>query len=73
MAQSLRSQRNVPPSTIGPSKLEQPESPEEETLAPNNLGLPDAPAPDAPVLALVCALASIDELFKQFIKAYLKA
>lgn len=33
----------------------------------------DAPALDAPVLALVSTLASTNELFKQFIKAYLES
>ena len=36
------------------------------------MGPLDAPAPDALVLALGSAPASTDELFKQFMKAYLE-
>ena len=72
MARGSRSQRNIPPSTISPSKPEQPASPE-RTPAPSDLGPPDAPAPETPVHAPVPVPASTDELFKQFIKAYLKA
>ena len=78
MARSSRSRRNVPPSTVSPSEPEQPASPEEGTPVPSDMGPPDAPAPnapapDAPVPAPGLAPASTDELFKQFMKAYLEA
>ena len=72
MVQGLRSWKNVPPSTVSLSKLEQPASPE-GTPALNDVGPPDAPAPDAPVLAPGPAPTSTNELFKQFMKPYLEA
>ena len=68
MARGLRSQRNIPPSTVVSSKPEQPVSPK-RTPATSDMGPLDAPAPDAPIPAL----ASTNELFKQFMKAYLEA
>ena len=73
MAQGSRSWKNVPLSTVSPSKSEQLASPEKKTPVPSDMGPPDAPAPDAPVPAPGLALTSTDELFKQFIKAHLKA
>ena len=68
MARSSRSRRNVPPSTVGPSEPEQPVG----TPATSGVGLPDAPAPEAPVFTPVPATASTDGLFQQFMKAYLE-
>ena len=45
MARGSHSRRNVPPSMVSPSEPEQPASPEEETPAPSDVGLPDAPVP----------------------------
>ena len=78
MAQGSCSRRNVPPSTVSTSEPEQPTSPEEGTPVPSVMGPPDAPAPNAPspnapVPAPGLALASTNELFKQFMKAYPKA
>ena len=78
MAQGLRSRKNVPPSTVSPSEPEQPASPEEGTpitndMEPSDAPAPNVPAPDAPVPAPGLAPASTDELFKQFMKAYLEA
>ena len=72
MARGSRFWRNVPPSTVSPSKPKQPASPE-GIPALSNVGPSDAPAPDAPVYTPVPTPASTDELFKQFIKAYLEA
>ena len=68
MARGSRPRRNVPPSTVGPSEPDQPVSPE-GTPATSGVGSSDAPVPDAPVPAP----AATDELFKQFMKAYLEA
>ena len=53
---------------VVPSEPEQPVSPE-GTPATSDVGPPDAPAPDAPIPAP----ASTNELFEQFMKAYLEA
>ena len=71
MAWGLRSQRNVSPSTVGPSKLEQPVS-LKKTPATNNVGPPDASAPDVPDLIPVLTTTFTNELFQQFIKAYIE-
>ena len=68
MTQGLYSQRNVSPSTIGPSKPEHPV----ETPATSGLGPPDTPAPEAPVFTPVPALASTDGPSQQFMKTYLE-
>ena len=57
---------------ISPSEPKQPASPEEETPAPSDLGALDGLALDTTVLAPGPAPASTDELFKQFMKAYLE-
>ena len=77
MARGSHFQKNVPPSIISPSKPKQPAIPK-GTPAPSDVGPPDTLAPDALVPnALVHtpfpAPASTDELFKQFMKVYLKA
>ena len=68
MAWGSHSQRNIPPSTVVFSELEQPISPE-GTPSTSDMGLPDVSAQDAPILAP----PSTNELFKQFMKAYLEA
>ena len=71
MAQDLHSQRNVPPSTIGPSKQEQLVSPK-ETPVTSGMRLLDVPAPKAPVFTSVPATAFTNRLFQKFMKAYLE-
>lgn len=78
MVQDLHSQKNVLQSTVSLSKPKQPASPQERTPLLSDIRSPDVPAPEtpapsAPILALGPALASINKLFKQFIKAYLEA
>ena len=68
MAQSLCSWKNLLPSTVGLNEPDQPVSPE-GTPATSGIGPSDAPAPDTPLPAPI----STNELFKQFMKAYLEA
>ena len=62
MARGSRTRRNVPPSTVSPSEPEQPASPEEGTLAPSDVGPPDAAAPAAPVSAPASARYTEEDL-----------
>lgn len=55
---------------ISPSKLEQSVSPK-KTLTTSNMEPPEALALDALVFTLVPTPTSTNELFQQFIKAYL--
>ena len=68
MAWGPRSQRNLPPSTVGSCKPEQPV----ETPATSGVRPPDAPAPEALVFTPVPAMASTDGLFQQFMNVYLE-
>ena len=74
MAQGARSQRNIPPSSISFSLLEEPASPPEESMSPGEVTpapsdveppvapVSNAPAPDAPVPALAPAHYSKKDL-----------
>lgn len=73
LAQSLCSQKNIPPSIFSFIKPEQPISPKEEIFALSDIGSLDVLALNAPIYFLIFAPTFTKKLFKQFIKTYLKA
>lgn len=72
MAQVLHSQKNVLSSTVSPNKLVQFAS-SSITPIPNDVRLPNILVLNIPIYTLAFASTSTNELFEQFIKAYLEA